>query len=270
MAEEVSMTEGTVNSQITDSVTQTIAAVLGNSSAETKSMLDTLMAETVGMAMYNAVNNQHNAQMVSNASTTAACARMLKTPFPAPPSVRVSVPTVTAVTPVPIPLAPTSAQVQVTGAAFDPDLTVELTASGKKIAVLSGSAQLIGVTPTGFSFSNSIFTAEGTYGMQIRNPDGGTSASVSLSVLAQAPSISGVTSVTGSITVAGANFQPNLSVAVVNQNGVPVSGPVVSAITSGGFTVKFSVALAAGLYGITVTNPDGRSSSNYLFSVAAA
>jgi len=262
------MAEGTVNSQITDSVTQTIAAVLGNSSAETKSMLDALMAETVGMAMYNAVTNQHNAQMVSNASMTAACARMLKTPFPAPPSSQPSTPTVTAVTPSPIPLPPASTQVQVTGAAFDPNLTVEITENGKKFAVLSGSAQLLGVTATGFSFSNSIFSAEGTYGMLIRNPDGGTSASVPLSVLAQAPSISGVTSITGGISVAGANFQPNLSVAVVNQSGVPITGATISAVTPATFTAIFNPVLATGLYGLTVTNPDGRSSANYLFNIS--
>jgi len=262
------MPEGTVNSQITDAVTQTVATVLGNSSAETKSMLDALMAETVGMAMYNAVTNQHNAQMVSNASMTAACARMLKTPFPAPSSASVSAPTVTAVAPSPIPLPPAAAQVQVTGTAFDPNLTVEITQSGKKFALLSGSSQLSGLTATSFSFSNSIFSAEGIYGLLIRNPDGGTSASISMSVLAPAPTISGVSSGTGGVNVTGANFQPNLSIAVVNQSGVPIVNPVVGAVTPAAFTVTFNPVLAAGLYGMTVTNPDGRSTPNYLFNIA--
>jgi len=270
MTEDVSMTEGSVNSQITDSVTQTIAAVLGNSSAETKSMLDALMAETVGMAMYNAVTNQHNAQMVSNASMTAACARMLKTPFSPPPAVRLILPTVTAVAPAPIPLPPTSTQVQVTGTNFSPDLTVEITENGQKFALLSGSSQLTGLTATSFSFSNSLFTTEGTYGMLIRNPDGGTSASFALSVLAQPPAIQTITPTPATLTVAGSNFQTGLTVAVVNQTGAPVPNPVVSAVTPTSFTVTFSPILTAGPYGIIVTNPDGRATPSNLFNIAVA
>ncbi len=261
------MSEGTVNSQITDSVTQSIAAILGNSSAETKSMLDALMAETVGMAMYNAVTNQHNAQMVGNASMTAACARMLKSAYAAPPAVRLSLPTIVSITPSPIPLAPATAQVQVTGTGFDPDLSVEITQSGKKFAVLSGSAQLTGVTATSFSFSNAIFTAEGTYGMQVVNPDGGSSAMTALNVLAQPPTVTAVTASGATLSVTGTNFMTGLTIVIVNQSGVPVVSPVVSAITATTFTVTVPAALTAGPYGITVTNPDGRSAPTWLFNV---
>lgn len=67
-----------VNSQVTDSVTTTIANVLGNAPAQGFGLLDTVMAETVGMMMHNAVTAQQNAQMVGNAAVTATCAKMLQ------------------------------------------------------------------------------------------------------------------------------------------------------------------------------------------------
>ncbi len=69
---------GTVNDQITDAVTQGIAAVLGHAPAESSAMLDAVMAETLGMSMHNAVTAQHNMQMVSAASVTATCARIIQ------------------------------------------------------------------------------------------------------------------------------------------------------------------------------------------------
>lgn len=72
----------TVNTQVSDSVTETIANVLGNAPAEGFGLLDTVMAETVGMLMHGAVNNQTNAQMIGNATVTATCARMLAVPVP--------------------------------------------------------------------------------------------------------------------------------------------------------------------------------------------
>lgn len=84
--------DGTVNSQITDAVSQTQAAVIGVGAAQSMGILDSVMAETLGMAMHNAVSNQRNMQMVSSAATTATCARILKAfgsppaPAPSPPS----------------------------------------------------------------------------------------------------------------------------------------------------------------------------------------
>ena len=76
----------TVNSQITDSVSQANAMVVGAASSEAMSLLDLVSAETLGMSMHNAVTAQQNAQMSTNASITASCARMLQaqSPVPAP------------------------------------------------------------------------------------------------------------------------------------------------------------------------------------------
>jgi len=67
----------TVNDQITDSVSQSNAMVIGAAASEAMSLLDLVSAETLGMSMHNAVTAQQNAQMSTNASVTASCARML-------------------------------------------------------------------------------------------------------------------------------------------------------------------------------------------------
>lgn len=81
-----------VNSQINDSVSTTIAEVLGNAPAQAFGMLDTVMAETVGMLMHNAVTAQQNAQMTGNAAVTATCAKMLSVQPTSPAAKKTSPP----------------------------------------------------------------------------------------------------------------------------------------------------------------------------------
>ncbi len=83
--------DGSVNSQITDSISQTVALLTGQAPAQSMGMLDAVLVETLGIAMHNAVMRQQNGQMVTSAALTAACAKMLQTPIglikppPAPP-----------------------------------------------------------------------------------------------------------------------------------------------------------------------------------------
>lgn len=77
--------DGTTNSQITDSVTQTTTAVLGQAPASSQGLLDVAMAETVGIGMYNAVAAQHHSQMVNGAAVAATCARLLQPRSPGAP-----------------------------------------------------------------------------------------------------------------------------------------------------------------------------------------
>ncbi len=88
--------DSTVNSQITDSVTQENTTVIGQAVSVTQGMLDTVMAETIGMGLYNAVTAQQGAQMTSNAAVTTACAKMLQAQIPTPPP---PAPTPTSVSP---------------------------------------------------------------------------------------------------------------------------------------------------------------------------
>ncbi|PSW07153.1 RebB family R body protein, partial [Photobacterium lipolyticum] len=45
-------------------------------------LIDSMFAETLGLAMQNAITTQLNAQMTTAASVTSACARMLSAPVP--------------------------------------------------------------------------------------------------------------------------------------------------------------------------------------------
>ncbi|MCE4554587.1 RebB family R body protein [Roseateles cellulosilyticus] len=74
--------EGTVNSQILDAAVSTVALTTGQAASQALAMLDVVLLETLGMAMHNAVHRQQSAGMVSAAAVTAACAKMLQTPFP--------------------------------------------------------------------------------------------------------------------------------------------------------------------------------------------
>ena len=68
---------GTVNDQITDSVSMTGTLLTGYAAPQGMAMLDVAAAETFGISMQNAVFAQQNAQMTTNASITTTCARML-------------------------------------------------------------------------------------------------------------------------------------------------------------------------------------------------
>lgn len=50
--------------------------VRGNTS-QSFAMLNTVMAETIGMSMHNAVSTQHNSQTLNSAATASTCARIL-------------------------------------------------------------------------------------------------------------------------------------------------------------------------------------------------
>lgn len=77
--------DSTVNSQITDSINQVNTSTLGHSPAQSMGIIDAVMAETLGMAMHNAVSAQQNSQMVGAAAVTSACAKMLAVPVAKPP-----------------------------------------------------------------------------------------------------------------------------------------------------------------------------------------
>lgn len=76
---------GTVNSQIVDSVADVVTLTGGHAPAHAFGMLDAVMVETMGMAMYNAVSRQQGSSMIGSAAVTAVCAKMLNAPFALPP-----------------------------------------------------------------------------------------------------------------------------------------------------------------------------------------
>jgi len=71
-----------VNDQIVESVADVVTLNIGEAPSQSSAMLDVVMAETIGMTMYNAVSRQQSSSTVGSAAVTAACAKMLQTPFP--------------------------------------------------------------------------------------------------------------------------------------------------------------------------------------------
>ena len=71
------MADHSVNSQITDAITQLNSMLVGKSAPQSMAIMSAVMADTMGMALHNAVSTQHHAQMIGGASTTSTCARML-------------------------------------------------------------------------------------------------------------------------------------------------------------------------------------------------
>jgi len=59
--------ETLVNSQITDAVTQSNITVLGNAPAQSMATAYQLLAQSVGVAMQNAVSNQQNMNTIDSA-----------------------------------------------------------------------------------------------------------------------------------------------------------------------------------------------------------
>jgi hypothetical protein len=261
--------EGTVNDQITDSLSQTMTHIVGNSSAETKSMLDTLMAETVGMAMYNAVTNQHNAQMVSNASVIAACARMLKVPIATTPATPLFAPVIAAITPASIPV--NEAQViQITGTGFSAsNLVVRiLDADNALVATLAGTAQISGpVTSTSITFTYT-FTAEGTYSLQVQNSDAIKSNKSPITVAVTAAVLTTVIPTSPrTFSVRGKHFHPGLSFTLENAEGKPVEGASVGAIHLDNLTLTVPCNIGPGPFRLCITNP-GQAAASKLFHAA--
>lgn len=170
--------EDMVNTQIRDAVQFSNDTTIGQAAAHSTGMIDTLMAETIGMAMYNAVNTQYNAQMIGSAAIAASCAKMLRTqaaPWMPPPVVPVP-PVVTAVTP----LTAEASTFTATGTGFAPGLSVHIFQSGVLLEQVSGSAISV-VTATSFTWQ-SMALAAGTYTIQVLNADQGLSAPFSFAL----------------------------------------------------------------------------------------
>lgn len=104
------MPENFVNDQIVESVADVVTLNSGLAPFQSAAMLDVVMAETMGMSMYNAVSRQQSSSMVGSAAVTSACAKMLQTPFPIlPPPLPIVVPP-SGLQPLPVPGGLTDAE----------------------------------------------------------------------------------------------------------------------------------------------------------------
>ena len=69
-------------STFTNKTPDALDDMITNTPAQSLAMLDLAMAKSIGLLMHGAVNNQTNAQQISNAAVSAACAKMLNLPLP--------------------------------------------------------------------------------------------------------------------------------------------------------------------------------------------
>ncbi|MBS1772052.1 MAG: RebB family R body protein [Bacteroidetes bacterium] len=83
------MVDNMINNSVAD-IQQLLSRAAG---LQSQGLLGNVMVETIGMSMHNAVNAQHNAQIVNSATTTSTCAKILsvsppkaKKPASPPPS----------------------------------------------------------------------------------------------------------------------------------------------------------------------------------------
>ena len=268
---------GTVNNQITDAVTQIDTTVVGSAPAQTTGMLDAVLAESLGMAMYNAVTTQHNAQMVASAAVAAACARMLKSPIALPPlpSKLVS-PAVSSSSPAPVPVNANTQNVQLIGSNFQAGLTVNVfDEAGTQIGTLDGSQQIGNVTSTSLTMMTNLFSASGSYGVEVVNPDGGSSSRYIVTATLF-PVVTGVTGSPSTYTVSGSNFQAGLTgsnVSVFDQEGIQLPAPKISALNLNATPQSFSMVIvpgsSSGPFSVEVVNPDGGESNLYTFDATA-
>lgn len=67
-----------VNSQITDSVTQTNVKVVGEAPAQAMGLVYQTMAHSISLSMQNAMQAQASLQTINNAVTSSACCMILE------------------------------------------------------------------------------------------------------------------------------------------------------------------------------------------------
>jgi len=70
----------TVNSQITDAVTQANVKVVAEAPAQSMALLYQVMAHSMSLAMQNSMQSQGGLQQIGNAITATACKMILEAP----------------------------------------------------------------------------------------------------------------------------------------------------------------------------------------------
>ncbi len=71
------MAETTVNSQVTDALTSTVTATVGESAAVAMGMLYQAEAQAFAIGMQNAATSQNNVMRIGEAIVATACSRIL-------------------------------------------------------------------------------------------------------------------------------------------------------------------------------------------------
>src|SRR5215213_3643075 len=166
----------------------------------------------------------------------------------------------------------------VSGANFQPNLTVSVNFPGGT-STLSGT-QIQNFTATSFMMRITLSTA-GNYSIRVNNPDGGQSAlfGYNVTTAAQNPSIASINPSTPTtqgadqnVIVNGNNFQEGLRVDVTFPSGgvsrLQGTGQI-QGVTANSFLMRITLN-AAGNWTIRVINPNGAQSGQFSFNVQAS
>jgi hypothetical protein len=194
-------------------------------------------------------------------------------------STQATAPTVSSISPNPVPTFNANQNVQVFGSNFQTSLTVDVfNNSGTKIATLSGS-QILNVTATSFTMVINLGSSASSFGIEVVNPDGGSSARFTFTTNAPPPSVSSISPssppvINGNqnVGVNGSSFQSGLTVDVFNSGGTKIgtlSGTQILNVTPTSFTMVINLGSTVGTFGIEVGNPNGGRSTRFNFSTQA-
>jgi hypothetical protein len=174
--------------------------------------------------------------------------------------------------PAPVPVNASTQSVQVSGTNFQSGLSVDVfDGDGNQIGTLAGTQQVTNVTPASFTMMANLFSSQGTYGIDVVNPDGGRSSRY-LITATPFPAVTAVSPTAppaaNSYQVSGSNFQTNFTANVFDQTGTQLAAPTISAPASTSFTMVIVPGSSNGPFSVEVLNPDGSQSNRFSFDAA--
>ena len=146
-------------------------------------------------------------------------------------------------------------------------------------SIASTASKLTFVSSSQLSYQFNDGSDAGTWSVTVNNPGGQVSNSVSFTVTAGAPVISGVspTSYAGSnnnqtMTINGSNFQSGATLTFVPPEGGTIASTAskLTFVSSSQLSYQFNDGSDAGTWSVTVDNPGGQVSNSVSFTVTAA
>jgi NACalpha-BTF3-like transcription factor len=184
-------------------------------------------------------------------------------------------PSITGVSPDPAPATTGEQTLTITGAGFANGAKLLFRVNGSTYEVKSPKVTV--VTATQIRAQVTLGTTGAAWTVQVANPDGQTSGQLGFRVAALAPSITGVSpdpapATTGeqTLTVTGAGFASGAKLLFrVNGSTYEVKSPKVTVVTATQIRAQVTLGTTGAAWTVQVVNPDGQSSGQAGFRVAA-
>ena len=183
--------------------------------------------------------------------------------------------------PNPVPASSANQNLTINGANFQSGCTLTFTdTSGGTFASTASKLTFNSSSRLTYSFNNA--SDAGTWKVKVNNPDGKSSSLYSFTVQAAAlpaPTISGVlpnpvpaSSANQNLTINGANFQSGCTLTFYDAGNRPISGnsSKLTFNSSSVLSYLFNNAGDVGTWKVSVTNPDGKSSTPFSFTISGS